>query len=169
MESREYVTKDKMALHRQRKTVVVERELEKMAAAGEKISAVALVAAATATNHPLHRYFEWDNSEAAKKYRLAQATSMILATRFVVVLKEQRDGLPQAVGTAGKNHSVRKLLPAFDGEHGYRQREDVLGDPPARAAIIERKKAVLRSWCRETIDIDELSHLRELIEQEMGR
>jgi hypothetical protein len=36
-----------------------------------------VVEVAKSPNHPLHRYFEWDNEKAAQAYRISQACEVI--------------------------------------------------------------------------------------------
>jgi hypothetical protein len=164
--TKKYVSKKDMAITREKKTEVIENELEKIVARDGKISAKGLVAEASIASHPLHRYFEWDDSKAGPKYRLAQATSMILATRFVVLLQGAKGDVPTAISaTKGQAHQVRKLLPNYDGEGGYAERGAVLGSEEARRSIIEKKKSALRSWCNSVVDIDELSSIRAAIEK----
>jgi hypothetical protein len=39
--------------------------------------------------HPLHDYFEWDDSEAASRYRLAQAGQLIRSVKITVQVSEE--------------------------------------------------------------------------------
>lgn len=53
-------------------------ELKKIAS----ITPTTIVKLAKDKSSPLHKYFEWDDTEAAKKYRLTQARNLILAIGF---------------------------------------------------------------------------------------
>lgn len=151
----EYVGKEK----RERKSVIVDRELEKIYKRHKAVTVEAVLTEAAKPTHPLHSYFEWDNEEAGRKYRAVQAYALIIGSKFVVQLVENGQTTPRQVkGTA----QVRRLVSAFKGE-GFKLRTDALKDSESRAAIVETKRSQLRSWCNSVIDIDELSDLRSSI------
>lgn len=151
-QSLEYVGKEK----RERKSVIVDRELEKIYKRHKAVTVEAVLTEASKQTSPLHGFFEWDDAAAGQKYRAVQAYSLIIGSRFVVQLIENGDTTTRQVkGTA----QVRKLVSAFRGE-GFRLRTDALKNTESRAAIIETKRSQLRSWCNSVIDIDELADLR---------
>lgn len=158
----EYVPKEDAKVVRQRKTAVVEKSLSELVQEHGYVSQQMILDAAQDEKHPLHKYFEWDDTEAARKWRLAQALQMIMATRFVCFLNKDRKAkkVESVVKESRKAVQVRRLLPSFTGD-GFRERADVLGDDEARKSLVERKLSVLRSWCSSVIDIDELSPIRE--------
>lgn len=47
-----------------------------------------VVVKASDPKHPLHDYFEWDDSEAAKQYRLDQARTLIRSVRYEIQVNE---------------------------------------------------------------------------------
>jgi len=151
----EYVNKDK----RERKSVVVDHELERIYKKHKVITADSILDDARRPNSPLHSYFEWDDAIAGEKFRKVQAYAMIIGSKFVVNLVENGDAKPRQVkGTA----QVRRLVSAFRGE-GFTMRTDALKKAESRTAIIESKRSQLRSWCDSTIDLDELAALRRAI------
>lgn len=144
---------------RERKGVIVDRELEKIYKKHKSVTVEAVLTEAEKSTHPLHAFFEWDDQAAAQKYRIVQCYSLIMGSKFVVQLVENGETTPRQVkGTA----SVRRLVSAFRGE-GFKMRVDALKDTESRTAIIEAKKSQLRSWCNSTIDIQELEPLRQTI------
>lgn len=144
---------------KERKGVVVDRELEKIYKEHGSVSVDVVLANATDDKHPLHSYFEWDDKAAGEKYRRVQCYSLIMASKFVVQLIQNGN---VEVRTVKDSAPVRRLVSAFRGE-GFHMRNDALGDQEMRKAIIESKKSALRSWCKGTIDIEELQPLREVI------
>jgi hypothetical protein len=159
-----YLDKEDAAIVRKKKTKHVERVLTEMVKEHGGISPQMIVDEASDPGHELHKYFEWDDSLAAAKYRLSQATQMILATRFVCMLVEKRDkdNVLKAIDDAGKHRAVvRKFLPDFSSDGVFRDRAEVLSEEETRKALIERKIGVLRSWCNSVIDIDELAGTRD--------
>lgn len=59
------------------------RELDRIAEDG-RLTKEAVLKEAEAPESPLHRYFTWDDSEAAGKYRLSQALRLIMRYRVVI-------------------------------------------------------------------------------------
>lgn len=143
-----------MAAHKD----IVDRELDKLYKKNNNtISPELVVTAATPANHPLHSYFEWNDTKAAKAHRLRQAYEMILASKMVAFLSKP----PQPPPPVAKP-LVRKLLPTFR-QRGFKMRNEVLSQKETREAFIERKKQALRAWCNEVIDVKELQPLRAMI------
>lgn len=94
-----------------------------------------VVDAARDPKSPGHSEFTWDNSEAARKYRLLQAGSLI---RRVYVLD---------VSNGHKTPAFVSLLP--DREEpggGYRATSEVLSSEALRAQLELTAKAELRGW-----------------------
>jgi hypothetical protein len=154
-----YKTKQEVGSGRERKQVVIDEALLALVRETGTLTTDLLLERAEDPRHPLHRYFEWDDSVAAKKYRQAQALAMIQANKVVATLIEQRKNAPALVVGA---YEVRGLVSPFRGE-GFRMRTDALVEPDLRAAMIEKKYAVLRAWVRETVDIEELALMRQAI------
>jgi hypothetical protein len=152
-----YMNKQEVSITRERKNVVVDRELDRLHQKNGSVTPSSILEAAQDPKSPLHRYFEWDDTEAAKKYRLAQASAMLQASKMVVVLSEARREPVAAFP------EVRRMLPAARGNGAFKMRKEVLDEPDARQELIERKLSVLRGWCRETIDIEELQDMRAAI------
>lgn len=153
--SLEYVGKEK----RERKSVVIDRELEKIYKKRGVVTVDVVLAEAAKPSSPIHTYFEWNDEAAAQKYRTVQAYSLIMSSRFVVQLVENGQTTPRKVKGSAQ---VRRLVSAFRGE-GFKLRVDALKDAESRAAIVESKRSQLRSWCDSVIDISELGELRESI------
>jgi len=159
-----YVDKKDAKVIREPRTILVELELDKMHDKYGRVTPEQLLKDAQNKNHTLHQFFEWDDTEAAKKYRLHQAASMIMATKYIYVLKENSRRVPKLVtATPSPIVPVRKFIRAKDG--GYRRRDLALVDAEERELFIETKKSKLVGWCREVIDIEELTPLRESIEE----
>ncbi|MEN6336604.1 MAG: hypothetical protein ABFE13_26405 [Phycisphaerales bacterium] len=161
----QYLSRSESQVVRKRKTVVIEQSLAEIVSRKGTITAADVVTEAADESHPLHEFFEWDDSEAARKFRLTQAVAMIIGTKYVCSLVERRGkGKTQkAIAGASSSVQVRRWLPAFS-EAGFRERSDVLADEEARKSLVERKLSVLRGWCRSVTDIDELKAIREGLE-----
>lgn len=57
-----------------------------------KLTPPIVVQAATPEDHPLHKYFEWDNEKAGYSYRLFQARQII---RSVTIPSKITNGMPE--------------------------------------------------------------------------
>lgn len=153
----QYATKAAAGVKRERKRTVVDAELKRIYAEHGKIDAEILLNEATPTASPIHGFFEWDDTEAAHRYRLQQATAMIIASKFIVMLKEREHDAPQNV--IARPVEVRNLVNVFKGE-GFVMRNKALQQSDLREALIAKKIETLRHWCDEACDIVELRRLR---------
>jgi hypothetical protein len=129
------------------KTDRIRRELERIAHAnGGVLMPLAVVDAARPPSSPLHSRFEWNNTEAAEKYRLWQARQLIAIT--VSVIGDSRE--KEQVWVSLKSDRVA------DG--GYRGLVAVLSDSEMRAQLLQDALEDMRVF--ET----KYRHLQELAE-----
>jgi len=155
-----YVSDEEMQHVRERKRVIVDKELDRLASENEGTITVDLVLeSARASGSPLNRYFDWDDGRAAEKWRRVQALQLIMASKMVAQLIKQND---EPVAAIAEHAEVRRLVNAFQGE-GFRMRPEILSDQEQRQAIIKRHIERLRSWLRATIDLAELEPIRTLV------
>lgn len=117
--------------------LTIEEELEVIA---EKhngfVRPIDVVEYASDPDTALHNEFEWDDTEAARKYRLHQARNIL----HVYVRMET---------PPGKESEVRVFvsLPSNRNEEGgYRPTARVMNDKEARAELLELALAELRSF-----------------------
>lgn len=162
-----YMEKSEARVVRTSKTTLVEQVLENMVQVHGRVSPETLLEEAKEEEHPLHRYFEWNDTAAAERYRLTQATQMILATRFVCLLVDKRDQRAVDAISHAKKATVRKLLPDY-ADGGFRLRKDILGEEDGRKMFIDRKLSVLRSWCNSVVDVPELQTMRAAVIELLG-
>lgn len=102
-------------------------ELERIATENDGVLFPAhVVEAARATESPLHDWFEWDDSEAAERYRLWQARKLI-AVHVVVSEAPKVDPVRAFVSLS----TDRK------GEGGYRVMADVQSDEAMRKVLLQ--------------------------------
>ena len=104
---------------------------------GGILSPAGVVEAARRRDHPLHDRFEWDDTEAARQYRLWQARELILATVTV---------LP------GSDDLVRVYVSLQDdrgGDGGYRAMVDVLQDKELYSQMMMEALEDFQKWQRK--------------------
>ncbi len=149
-----YISHDEARKPTERKAAVVDREVQRLNGKGVVVTPERLLQEASNPRNPLHRYFEWDDSRAAHKWRLEQARQMLMASKFVAQIRDQ-------AGNA-QNVTVRKLIPLNRGE-GFKMRNDIVSRKDTRDAFIHQRLEALRGWCASVSDLNELKALRELI------
>ncbi len=148
-----------VSFKRERKRVEIDNALDQILAKRGVVNEQAIVEEASDETHPLHKYFEWDDSTAAHSWRLSQATALILASKMAPIYKQQA---ATKIVVQSEPTQVRRLVNAFRGE-GFKLRGDVLANVDERQALVEKKLAILRGWCREASDIEELQPVRQAI------
>jgi hypothetical protein len=73
-------------------------EINRLAkAGGGRITPEALVQAAADENSPLHGYFEWNDTDAAAKYRLMQARTLIRSCSVIVKIESRKVPIPMYI------------------------------------------------------------------------
>lgn len=112
---------------------------------------------ARSRSHPLHSRFEWDDSAAAEKWRLAQSADIIRSVKIQYV---SGDGSPHDLRAF---HAVRED-PSRPAE--YKPTEDVLADPIA-AEILKRQ--MRRDWATFEARYRHLLEFEQLIHEQAQR
>lgn len=128
---------------------LVIHELKRLAAInGGVLQPRAVVEAARDAVSPLHRFFTWDDSEAAEKYRLQQARQLL----SVAVEYEPR---------TERHIDVFASLPTdrLNPGGGYRLTVDVLSDDHARAQLLHAARDDMRRFVNRYRELTELADL----------
>lgn len=102
-----------------------------------------VVSAAKAPRHPLHPYFEWDDTKAAKAFRLDQARALIRSIRV-----EDED--------TEEGHAPAFISIADKGGFRYHTTESVKNSEKLQAIILvqaERDLAAFERRYKELLDI----------------
>lgn len=100
---------------------------------------------------PLHSYFEWDDSEAARQFRLYQAQHMIRHVRVTIEV------------VPDKEVSVRAYASTGPRPREYRPIVDVLQDDTLRRELLERAYQDLRDFRRRYAVLKELAGVFDAI------
>ncbi len=90
-----------------------------------------VLAEAASLTSPLHSYFEWDDTEAAREYRRTQAQGLIRRVKITII---PADTSKQPVRVRAFV-STRDLKEAGGTPHRYRTTVDVLRSPDKTAAL----------------------------------
>ena len=93
---------------------------------------------------PLHKHFEWDDSEAAEQYRRQQARALIQKCKITLI-----DSQPIEI-------RAFVSLPA-DRENGggYRLTSEVMGDERMRTELIRDIKLTIARWTQKLHLLDQ--------------
>lgn len=142
------IVREENAVMLRRKEVL--NELKDIERSNKILNAEGVIARATDPNNPLHRYFEWDDSEAAMKWRLQQAHALILS--FKVVIKEKQVNAFMNVKVQINKEEVR----------GYFSAERVLSDAELHQQVLEQAVRDLEYW---KLKYDNLIELRPVLDE----
>jgi hypothetical protein len=125
---------------------------------GGKLTPEKVLEVASGSVHPLHSYFEWDDTTAAIEYRLSQARSLIKSIKVNVVTP------------ADQLIEVRAYvsLPSdrVKGD-GYRHITDVLNSTQLRAELISDIRRTADEWSKKAslfgavLDVQKINELIE--------
>ncbi len=125
---------------------------------GGDVSPDSIVAEASRKTNPLHVLFTWDDSEAAHKYRLSEAGSLLRAIEITYVeLPEQPR---RAFEVSYKKPSGRQ-----DKQTLYTTAEEAAADPDNHAKLIAEAVRTLMAWRCRFRYLQELSHLMQKIDE----
>lgn len=134
-------------------TVVVAR-LEKLRVSNHgRLTPEIVVADARKKRSPIHDAFEWDDTKAAKLYRLERAGYLI--RKVVVTIEEAPDQEP-----------VRAFVHIEQGDDRYYTSvQTALSDPKLRAITLARALRDAIEWHKRYKQFDELSEIFQAIEK----
>lgn len=137
------------------------KALEEIAARSTdgKLTAAEVVEVARDPAHPLHGYFEWDDSAAAIQWRLVQARNLI---RFIVEKRDEVDEQPMHIFTSLTPDRLRPL-------GGYRMTETILADTELRNVMLQDARNELERTRRKYAILTELANVWRAIDADKER
>lgn len=117
---------------------------------GGLLIAEQVVEVAKDEDNPLHKYFQWDDTEAAHAYRLSQARQLISAM-VTLIPNVKRPVVAYVSLRADRQYP----------EGGYHALVDVLSDREQREELLSEALDDLRTWERKYKILNELSIIFE--------
>lgn len=97
-----------------------------------------IVEASRPKDAPLHDRFTWDDTEAARSWRLEEARKILRVAVTIIEHEQERVRVRAFVS-----------LPSDRGpKQPFRTMEDVLSDPERRGEMLERARSEMDSWVR---------------------
>lgn len=124
---------------------------------GGMLDPVKVVEFARDPDTALHAKFEWDDGEAAEKYRIWQARQVI---RLELTIAPRSEETPKEI-------RAFVSLQADRGEGGYRAILDVLSDDDLRGQLLEEAKRDMKIFRKKYNILNELARVFSAME-EMG-
>jgi hypothetical protein len=106
------------------------------------------------SNSPLHSFFEWSDTEAARQHRLAQARGLI---RSVVAVYTSDD--KPAVRTKAYVH-----IPEGKTQH-YREASHAMSQKKTRDMVLQRAWRELHAWRERYKDLKEFADLIPVVDE----
>lgn len=115
---------------------VIRNELVRIRKKHGKLTAEIVVREAESKASPIHRFFTWDNAEAAHKQRLAEAMQLIHRVHVTVQV-------------AGEDRRMRELVSVTrDDAREYMPIDEVSVDPRLREQVIDRARMEIDGWTK---------------------
>lgn len=133
---------------------------------GGDLTDVSVLEEAKSKDHVLHRFFDWDDSSAAQRYRLAQASNLIRSVKVTYVDRPDRPSVTvYSLETAG--HRSEEL--DLNDRTVYRTTEELMSDPESREILISRALSQMQAYCAKYRSLSELSELFEVLDDLMEK
>ncbi len=105
-------------------------------------------------NSPLHSFFEWDDTEAARQHRLKQARGLIRAVVAVYVSDDK-----PAVRQKAYVHIAERGAPH------YRETSHAMSRKDTRKQVLNRALSELIAWKKRYADLREFAGLVNIIDE----
>jgi hypothetical protein len=137
---------------------VAGKALEQIERKQGKLTPQIVLKEASAQSHPLHAYFDWDDSAAAKKWRLQQAGHLVRCITVTIEDVKTPEACRAFVSVALPD-DPDKSNKVFLGI------ERVMRDDQLRKQLLTRAKRELRDWQDRYADLVELATVFEAIQE----
>lgn len=139
---------------------IVAAELDRLAAMnGGAVNPAIVLDAARSPDSPLHEMFEWDDTEAAERWRLHQARTIIVNLRIVLDTAEDEP----------RRLTVRAYPALTAGQaNDYRSIAAVVRDPARYAQLVALGKRRLREFREMFASIAEFAEVIRSIDRAIG-
>lgn len=106
---------------------------------GRGLTAEDVVEVAAPAEHPLHEYFEWDDSVAGHAYRKHQARALMRRVK-VRIVEEQAPGQKRVFQMSGYSNVL------INDHREYKATRDVFSDPALREQVLRRALSEMQAW-----------------------
>lgn len=129
-----------------------------------------VVKEAEAKRHPLHSYFEWNNTKAAKKWRIEQARQLIKCVHIVSTNSENKQIQVRAFVNIKRDKNNALTHNPFINENSYYVSvKDAMSNNILRQYTVDIALAELENWMNKYRTVKELADFFELAELEVRK
>jgi len=132
----------------QSQAAIVGKELDSIAEREGCATAALVVEESTPEDAPLHNYFTWDESDAACRWRLEEASRLIRSVRVVQIGLPQNEQLTVRAFVSVRAHDTETQ---FSGQ-AYIQMRRVMASKQYRQQVLDAAKNELVQWQRRYAD-----------------
>lgn len=120
-----------------------------------------VVEAARDHDHVLHSEFDWNDEDAADKYRLAQAGALIRRVKFTVIRNESESKEVRIVTT----RAFQSRGSARGNNGGYESVEAIMSDSNKREELLNQVLRELNSYRKRYAELAALSDVWNAIDE----
>jgi hypothetical protein len=116
-------------------------------------------------NSPMHGFFEWDDNEAAKQYRINQACLLIRRVKVQVTVRDVDLDVVRYVRDPEASGQYSNILRVRGEEARSR---DVVVDEMARVKGAAKRARAVATVLGTTAQVDEIIRLAEIVVRQAG-
>lgn len=120
-----------------------------------------VVEAARDTSHVLHAEFDWNDEDAADKYRIAQAGALIRRVKFTVIRSQEKQKEIHMV--TARAFQSRGSARGISG--GYESVEEIMSDADKREELLNQVLRELNSYRKRYAELAALSEVWAAIDE----
>lgn len=146
---------------------VVKTELERIYAERARLTPDDVVEEAADLASPLHHFFEWDNNEAAARFRLIQAAGLIRSVKVRVTRTKGNEEEDLTIRAWVAAHAAAPDLE--DVPDGYMPEAEVRTNPELREALLRQMRRDVTAAQRRYRHLTEYWELLDELSKQRGR
>jgi hypothetical protein len=122
-----------------------------------------IVDAAKNENSPLHNEFEWDDTEAAHKFRLAQAGALVRRVKFTLIRENEEDKKIN-ITVQRAYQSRESARDKANPDHGYEPIEVIMRNETKRHELVSQVLKELQAYRKRYASFMELKDVWNAID-----
>lgn len=127
--------------------------IENMSKTGIEVTPEVLLDASRDENSPTHCEFEWDDTVAAEKYRIEQATNLI---RHIRIIREE---------AKEQDYKERGFVPIPGGRNVYVPLQTALGKEEYKNFLLKQAKNDMETFLAKYRRVEELAKIVEAMKE----
>lgn len=131
-----------------------------------------VVEAAAHPDNPMHRYFTWDDTEAARRYRIAQAGQLVRRVTLTILRPDPADPKRlevRRVRAVQSSPPDRHARGSDEHTGSYMRVEKLMADPDKRRAMVRQTLVELEGIRKRRRELTELAEVWAAIDRAAGQ